>query len=142
MKKRILPLLSLGLPVLAFTGCAEDISATLADAGQNTIVGMGVVFAILILISLVISAFNLIGKAQNAAAKKKEEKLKKNTPAVEQNKDEETADAEEEEIAPEDDLELVAVIAAAIAASENADPSGIVVRSIRKVSSANHWKRG
>ena len=142
MKKRILPLLSLGLPVLAFTGCAEDISATLADAGQNTIVGMGVVFAILILISLVISAFNLIGKAQNAAAKKKEEKLKKNTPAVEQNKDEETADSEEEEIAPEDDLELVAVIAAAIAASENADPSGIVVRSIRKVSSANHWKRG
>ena len=142
MKKRILPLLSLGLPVLAFTGCAEDIGATLADAGQNTIVGMGVVFAILILISLVISAFNLIGKAQNAAAKKKEEKLKKNTPAVEQNKDEETADAEEEEIAPEDDLELVAVIAAAIAASENADPSGIVVRSIRKVSSANHWKRG
>jgi len=143
MKKRILPLLSLGLPVLAFTGCAEDISATLADAGQNTIVGMGVVFAILILISLVISAFNLIGKAQNAAAKKKEEKLQKNTPAaVEQNKDEETADAEEEEIAPEDDLELVAVIAAAIAASENADPSGIIVRSIRKVSSANHWKRG
>ena len=142
MKKRILPLLSLGLPVLAFTGCAEDIGATLADAGQNTIVGMGVVFAILILISLVISAFNLIGKAQNAAAKKKEEKLKKNTPAVEQNKNEETADAEEEEIAPEDDLELVAVIAAAIAASENADPSGIVVRSIRKVSSANHWKRG
>ncbi len=142
MKKRILPLLSLGLPVLALTGCAEDIGATLADAGQNTIVGMGVVFAILILISLVISAFNLIGKAQNAAAKKKEEKLKKNTPAVEQNKDEETADSEEEEIAPEDDLELVAVIAAAIAASENADPSGIVVRSIRKVSSANHWKRG
>ena len=45
-----------------------------------------------------------------------------------------------------DDLEIVAVIAAAIAAAEaDLGPSsgdGYVVRSIRKVSSRNQWKRG
>lgn len=141
MKKKILPLLSLGVfaPVLA--GCGEDLGATLADAGQNTIVGMGVVFAILILISLVISAFRLIGNAQDAAAKRKEAKNRKDAPAPAA-APAESGEPEEEETDETDDLELVAVIAAAIAASENTDPSGIVVRSIRKVSSANHWKRG
>ena len=146
MKKRILPLLSLGLPVLALAGCSEDMSAALADAGQNTLVGMGVVFVILILISFVISGFSLINKAQDNAAKKKEAKLKKDAPVLAEEPAPEAVFEEPEEVWEEeevtDDLELVAVIAAAIAASENTDPSGIVVRSIRKVSSANHWKRG
>ena len=148
MKKRILPLLSLGLPVLTLAGCSDELAATLADAGQNTLVGMGVVFVILILISFVISGFKLISKAQDRSARKKEEKLKKNAPApaVRDAADESPASAGPEEVPGEedvtDDLELVAVIAAAIAASEDTDPSGIVVRSIRKVSSANNWKRG
>ena len=62
-------------------------------------------------------------------------------PSAEDETETVSAEAEpEEELS--DDLELVAVIAAAIAASENTDPSGIIVRSIRRVSSANHWKRG
>lgn len=139
MKKKILPLLSLAFPAVFLTACGEDLGATLADAGQNTLVGMGVVFLILILISVVISAFRLIGKVQDASARRK---AAKTPPAPE--KEELPEEQETEELSDDlsDDLELVAVIAAAIAASENTDPSGIVVRSIRKVSSANHWKRG
>ncbi|MBR6406080.1 MAG: OadG family protein [Lachnospiraceae bacterium] len=139
MKKRILPLFLAILPVLGLTACSEELKTTLLDAGMNTLVGMGVVFVILILISLVISAFRLINTAQDKAAKRKEAKLTKKTP--EEPEIEEPAAIEEEQDET-DDLELVAVIAAAIAASENTDPSGIIVRSIRKVSSANHWKRG
>ncbi len=139
MKKRILPLFLMSLPILSLTACSEELKTTLSDAGMNTMVGMGVVFVILILISLVISAFRLINTAQDKAAKRKEAKLTKKTP--EEPEIEEPAAIEEEQDET-DDLELVAVIAAAIAASENTDPSGIIVRSIRKVSSANHWKRG
>lgn len=39
-----------------------------------------------------------------------------------------------------DDLELVAVITAAIAASENTSADGLVVRSIRRAP-GNKWKR-
>jgi len=141
MKKRILPLLSLSLPVLGLTACGDELKATLADAGQNTLIGMGVVFFVLILISLVISLFKLINSAQDKAAKKKEAKTKNGTPVSEVAEEPAPAEDEPEEELT-DDLELVAVIAAAIAASENTDPSGIVVRSIRRVSSANHWKRG
>ena len=140
MKKRILPHFLMSLPILSLTACSEELKTTLSDAGMNTLVGMGVVFVILILISLVISAFRLINTAQDKAAKRKEAKLTKKTP--EEPEIEEPAAIEEEEQDETDDLELVAVIAAAIAASENTDPSGIIVRSIRKVSSANHWKRG
>ena len=147
MKKRILPLLSLGFILPVLSGCSDEMAETLADAGQNTIIGMGVVFLILILISLVISAFKLIGTAQEKNAKRKEAKQQKNAPAPVpapaspvQEADAAEDFGEEEDAA--DDMELIAVIAAAIAASENTDPSGIVVRSIRKVSSANNWKRG
>ena len=46
-------------------------------------------------------------------------------------------DEEDEE---EDDCELVAVITAAIAASEGTAADGLVVRSIRKVGRQNNWK--
>ena len=46
-------------------------------------------------------------------------------------------DPEDEE---EDDCELVAVITAAIAASEGTAADGLVVRSIRKVGRQNNWK--
>lgn len=100
---------------------------SMAKAGLNTVLGMGTVFAILILISLIISAFSLISKAQNAM-KKKEEASK--TSGI----DHAVAHiTEQEESAAEDDLELVAVIAAAIAASEGAATTdGFVVRSIKR----------
>ncbi len=98
----------------------------MTNAALNTLIGMGTVFLVLIIISLVISAFKVIPSIQakfvkKAEPEKKEEVSAPAAPPV----------VEEEE---EDDLELVAVIAAAIAASEGAvTTDGFVVRSIRKI---------
>ena len=131
---KVLPVLFIALSMLTFTACDGELGQKLGNAGLNTLMGMGVVFLVLILISFVISAFGLINKA--------EAKKKVSTPAVPAAAPALPAAAEEPEEEPEDDLELIAVIAAAIAASENTSPDGLVVRSIRKVSSRNQWKRG
>ena len=98
-------------------------------AALNTLIGMGTVFCVLILISLIISCFKFINKAQDNAAKKK-------APAQEPSGvDNALAQIVEQEAAADetDDLELVAVIAAAIASSEGAvTTDGFVVRSIRR----------
>ena len=109
-------------------------SATMSDlmvkAALNTLIGMGTVFVVLILISAIISAFGIIPKIQ-AAFSKKNEKEETETTGV----DNAVAQiVEQEEVDATDDLELVAVIAAAIAASKGATSTdGFVVRSIRKV---------
>ena len=118
--------------VLCFSGCAGDLGEKFANAGMNTLMGMGIVFLVLILISVIISAFSVINRAETKSKEKK------------------AGPAESPEPVPvlpepepeEDDTELIAVIAAAIAAYEGSSPDGIVVRSIRRVSSANKWKRG
>ena len=50
------------------------------------------------------------------------------------------AAVEEEDVT--DDTELVAVIAAAIAAYEGTSVEGLVVRSIRKINRNENWRRG
>lgn len=104
----------------------------MGKAALNTVVGMGTVFAVLILISFIISGFSLIPKVQAKFSKKKEEnKTTGIDNAVAQ------IVGQEEIVDETDDLELVAVIAAAIAASEGAvSTDGFVVRSIRKVNRA------
>ncbi|MCR5458834.1 MAG: OadG family protein [Acetatifactor sp.] len=95
-------------------------------AGLNTLIGMGTVFAVLILISLIIALFGLIPKIQAAFSEKEEEPKK---PVVAQTPVAAPTIAEEED----DDTELVAVIAAAIAAYEGStNTDGFVVRSIRR----------
>lgn len=102
----------------------------MTKAGLNTLMGMGTVFAVLILIALLISSFNLIPKIQ-AAFSKKDKKDKKAEVAAENAV---AQIVENETVQEEDDLELVAVIAAAIAASEGASSTdGYVVRSIRRI---------
>lgn len=93
----------------------------MGTAGLNTLLGMGTVFIMLIVISLIISSFKLIGNANKA---KKEEPAKVvEAPVVTE---------ESEELS--DDTELVAVIMAAISAYEgNGSTDGYVVRSIKKV---------
>lgn len=103
----------------------------MAKAGMNTLIGMGTVFVVLILISLIISCFSLVSKFE--AKQKKEEPVAAaaSAPVVEQ------ITAKEE---LSDDTELVAVIAAAIAAYEGAaNTDGFVVRSIRK-SNKSKWQ--
>lgn len=98
------------------------------QAGLNTVLGMGTTFCVLILLALLISLFKYIPKIQQAFSKKKEEPVPEPeaVPAAPA-----TEEAEEPEAA--DDGALVAVIAAAIAASEgHTTTDGFVVRSIRK----------
>jgi len=88
------------------------------------------VFVVLIFISFIISLFGLIGKTQQ---KKTEPKQTEAAPAA---VEEETV--QEEDLT--DDLELVAVISAAIAASEGTSTDGFVVRSIKKRRKNSQWK--
>ena len=108
----------------------------LAKAGMNTLLGMGTVFAVLILISLVIYCFNFIPNIQAKFGKKKEEKAPAAKPAA--------APAAAPVAAPAeptvDEGELVAAITAAICAYTGSSSDGFVVRSIRRADSAT-WKR-
>lgn len=107
-------------------------------AALNTLLGMGTVFAILILIMLIIQAFTIISKIEKAAAKKKEKKAAKAKGDAVDNTIAQIIEKEETELA--DDLELVAVISAAIAAYEGSTSTeGFVVRSIKK-SNKRSWK--
>ena len=120
---------STGTPVSLSVDVQYGMGKTLQRAGLNTLMGIGTVFVMLILLSLLISLFRFIPnpeakKAAEAKAAKevKEAEAAAAAPAVQ---------AAEENHA--DDGELVAVIAAAIAAAEGTTTDGFVVRSIRKV---------
>jgi len=105
----------------------------MGKAGLNTLMGMGTVFAVLILISLIISLFKYISKIQDAFTKKdKTEAVVTTDPAIAQI-------IEKEELT--DDLELIAVITAAIAASgTSGSADDFVVRSIRRKSNSQ-WNK-
>lgn len=105
----------------------ESMGDLMTNAALNTLIGMGTVFAVLILISGIIAAFGLIPKFQAMFSKKEEPK------AVVEKAPVQAPVVVEEVVEETDDLELVAVIAAAIAASEGAvSTDGFVVRSIRR----------
>ena len=101
----------------------------MVKAALNTIIGMGTVFIVLILISFIIALFGYIPKIQAKMADRKNNKELKGDSV-----DNTIAQiAEKEAVDVTDDYELVAVIAAAIAASEGAaSTDGFVVRSIRR----------
>lgn len=106
----------------------------LQKAGLNTIIGMGTVFVILIFISLVIALLpKLTGMIENFGKKKEAPAAAPAAPKAAP-----AAPVEVEELA--DDLELVAVISAAIAAYTGTSSDGFVVRSIRR-SDKNKWKK-
>ncbi len=102
----------------------------MTKAALNTAIGMGTVFVVLILISLIISLLGLIPALQAKMAGKKEPaRTGADNAAAQITAQEEQADEMDET----DDLELAAVIAAAVAASEGAaSTDGFVVRSIRR----------
>lgn len=105
----------------------------MTKAALNTLLGMGTVFIVLIFISLLISCFKFIHQW--------EEKQKKAAMPVETAPAVPVVETVEEEEDVTDDLELVAVITAAIAASsEQTAANGLVVRSIKRVPTSK-WKR-
>ena len=112
------------------TNVVYTFGETMTKAALNTLMGMGTVFAVLILIIALISSFALIPKIQAAFSGKKEEKKDTTDKVVEQIITKEEV-AYSEDLS--DDAELVAVIAAAIAAYEGSgSASGYVVRSLRR----------
>ena len=96
------------------------------QAALNTVMGMGTVFAVLIFISAIISLFKFIPSIIDSFGKNKKSEENKETAT------ESKASVPVVEQPVSDDAELIAVIAAAIAASENTTTDGFVVRSIRK----------
>jgi len=107
----------------------ETMSELMVKAGLNTLVGMGTVFVVLILISGIISCFKLISKVQSGSGTKPEAKKTEVSTGID-NAVAQIA-AKEAVVDESNNLELVAVIAAAIAASQGAaSTDGLVVRSI------------
>lgn len=106
----------------------------LQKAGLNTILGMGTVFAVLIFIAFIISLFKYISVIEDAL-KSKKNKNNKTDDVVVKTEVVETPVAAEEVC---DDLEFIAVIAAAIATAEGTSADSFVVRSIKRRPS-NKW---
>ncbi len=100
-----------------------SIGEKMSTALMNTVIGISIVFGVLIIICLLICCFNIFPYLE----KKKAAKAAPKEDVVSQ------IEAREEQQAVEtDDGELIAVIAAAIAASEGTSADGFVVRSIRR----------
>ena len=108
-----------------------SIEGAMAEAAVNTVIGISVVFIALLFISFVISLFKYISVFEKKVAEKKTGKELPNA-AVEQTVNQIAV----QETVVADDLELIAVITAAIHAYEasqgNTVPGGLVVRSIKK----------
>ena len=132
MKKKLMACAALLLPALALTGCGSQFGDKMVRAGMNTLMGMGTVFVVLIFIAFLISRFKYISRLEDWFRKRKA----KNEPAVTETVAEEPA--ADEEIDETDDLALVAVITAALAASLETSPDKLIVRSIRR-KNTNRW---
>ena len=120
-------------------GWWASIADAMAEATVNTVIGITVVFLALLFISFVISLFKYINKFEQKLANKKAAKIQapKAAPTAA------PAPAPVVEAEPEmDDLELIAVITAAIHAYEEAQGNvvegDLVVRSIKKRN--NRWQ--
>ena len=130
----------------AVTSVTTNVTYSLAEkmekATLNTVLGMGTTFVILILISLIISLFKYIPMIQKRLTR--QSKVETRLEAVDQTI---AQIIEKEELV--DELELVAVITAAITAyrenqqiepNDNLQTEGFVVRSIKRANT-NKWQK-
>lgn len=109
----------------------------MVKALYNTLMGLGTVFAVLIFIIFIISLFKHINTFENRMKARPEAAVLAAEPVPAEPVPAEPVPAEPELV---NDLELVAVMTAAIAASQNTSTNGLVVRSIKRASGAK-WKR-
>lgn len=116
-----------------------ELSEILTKAGLNTVLGMGTVFVVLIFISFIISLFGFIPAIEKKfkGGKNKETKAPAAAPAKPAAPAAKVP-APAAASAAANDAELVAVIAAAIAAAEGTSTDGFIVRSIKRRKS-NRW---
>lgn len=133
----------LGIPALLWVdtltvNAQYSAGEILKKAGINTLLGMGTVFTVLIFISVLISLFRLIPlleeRLKKGSKEKKEQEIRK--PEIRE------AEKVEQKVctAHNEDTEVVAVIAAAIAAMQGCQTDQVVIRSIRR-RPANNWKK-
>lgn len=132
-----------GQYMMSLTGLSWDVEYTLGvmlqKAAMNTVMGIAIVFFMLAFLSFVISRIHFIPEALEARKKEDEPEPAPKPVILTQ------AEPVVEEVSPEDDLELIAVITAAIAAAREEDSTvntgdAYVVRSIKKVNNRN-WRR-
>ena len=118
-------------------GWWASIEDAMAEAGVNTIIGISVVFMALLFISFIISLFKYVNKFEQMLANRKANKNATPAPVPAATPAPVAAPVEET-----DDLELIAVITAAIHAYEEAQGNvvegDLVVRSIKKRN--NRWQ--
>ena len=122
----------LSLVSMEFATAEKTMGQKMEEAVLNTLMGVCVVFAMLFFLSFLISQFKHISKLEEGFKKKNAPAAPAPAPVAA------PAPVEEEEVV--DDGELIAVIAAAIAAAEGTTTDGFVVRSIKK-SNRNKWQR-
>ena len=122
----------LSLVSMEFATAEKTMGQKMEEAVLNTLMGVCVVFVMLFFLSFLISQFKRISKLEEGFKKKNAPAAPAPAPVAA------PAPVEEEEVV--DDGELIAVIAAAIAAAEGTTTDGFVVRSIKK-SNRNKWQR-
>ena len=122
----------LSLVSMEFATAEKTMGQKMEEAVLNTLMGVCVVFVMLFFLSFLISQFKHISKLEEGFKKKNAPAAPAPAPVAA------PAPVEEEEVV--DDGELIAVIAAAIAAAEGTSTDGFVVRSIKK-SNRNKWQR-
>ena len=119
----------------------ETLGSKMATAGSNTITGLLVGFVVLVGLSLIISCFRFLQREGGEVKPERKDAPKKSAPApataAPAAKVAAVPSAEEIDLAK--NAELVAVIAAAIAASEGNQVEGYVVRSIKRLHH-NKWR--
>lgn len=123
----------LSMEGILFSTGDTSMGEKMKEAALNTVMGLGVVFAVLLFLSYLIGLFKHVSKLENAISKKAAPAAAP-TPAP--------APAAPAPVVEEtiDDGELIAVIAAAIAAAEGTSTDGFVVRSIKK-HNRKKWQR-
>lgn len=107
------------------SGDGKSRGEVMKQAGINTVIGISVVFTMLALMSILIAQFKHINKLTQRKDTKEA--------AAEEGIENAVSQIVENESSADDALELIAVITAAIAASDDALPDGFTVRSIRRV---------
>ena len=119
----------------------DSFQTSIKRAALNTVIGLGTVFIVLMFLAFVIGQIHWVpdildGKKKSKEAAEAAARAAAPAPAPAPAVQEVVEEAAEET----DDLELVAVITAAIAASEQAPADGFVVRSIRRRGRKSNWR--
>jgi sodium pump decarboxylase gamma subunit len=90
-----------------------------------TVIGMGITFLVLIILSYVLDLFRILAEGPSKKEDDLAEHVEEINPIIEDSNVEDTSSG--------DDLELVAAITAAIAASMDTTADRLVVRSFRRI---------